>query len=89
MVTGNVTISFAALSYAGTLGITLITDPDACPDTTTADPVDVNGCSTDDDDGDGATESGGDCNDGDPDVGPHMIEIPDNFIDDDCDGNID
>ncbi|SDJ86624.1 acyltransferase, WS/DGAT/MGAT [Cryobacterium psychrotolerans] len=30
--TGNVTVSFAALSYAGTLAITLTADPDACPD---------------------------------------------------------
>lgn len=32
VVTGNVTTSFAVLSYAGTLGITVIADPDACPD---------------------------------------------------------
>jgi diacylglycerol O-acyltransferase / wax synthase len=30
--TGNVTVSFAVLSYAGNLTITLISDPDACPD---------------------------------------------------------
>lgn len=30
--TGNVTVSFAVLSYAGRLTITLIADPDACPD---------------------------------------------------------
>lgn len=30
--TGNVTISFAVLSYANSLTITLIADPDACPD---------------------------------------------------------
>lgn len=30
--TGNVTISFAALSYANSLTITLVADPDACPD---------------------------------------------------------
>ncbi len=29
---GNVTIAFAALSYAGSLVITLIADPDTCPD---------------------------------------------------------
>ena len=29
---GNVTVSFALLSYAGTLTITLIADPDTCPD---------------------------------------------------------
>lgn len=29
---GNVTIAFAALSYAGTLVVTLVADPDACPD---------------------------------------------------------
>lgn len=32
VVTGNVPISFAVLSYAGTLAITVIADPDACPD---------------------------------------------------------
>jgi diacylglycerol O-acyltransferase / wax synthase len=29
---GNVTVSFAVLSYVGTLTITLIADPDTCPD---------------------------------------------------------
>ncbi|MBL8777393.1 MAG: DUF1298 domain-containing protein [Acidimicrobiales bacterium] len=32
VVTGNVTVSFATLSYAGTLAVTVIADPDACPD---------------------------------------------------------
>ena len=32
VVTGNVTVSLAVLSYAGTLDVTLIADPDACPD---------------------------------------------------------
>lgn len=32
MVTGNVTVSFAVLSYAGALCVTLIADPDAVPD---------------------------------------------------------
>ena len=32
VVTGNVTVSFAALSYAGTLAVTVIADPEACPD---------------------------------------------------------
>lgn len=30
--TGNVTVSFAVLSYAGSLAIILIADPDTCPD---------------------------------------------------------
>lgn len=30
--TGNVTVSFAVLSYAGSLTVTLIADPDTCPD---------------------------------------------------------
>jgi diacylglycerol O-acyltransferase / wax synthase len=30
--TGNITVSFAVLSYAGSLTITLISDPDTCPD---------------------------------------------------------
>ncbi|MCY7290508.1 MAG: WSD1 family O-acyltransferase, partial [Cryobacterium sp.] len=29
---GNVTISFAVLSYAGSLRVTITVDPDACPD---------------------------------------------------------
>ncbi len=33
--TGNVTVSFAVLSYAGSLVVTLIADPDACPDLAT------------------------------------------------------
>ncbi len=32
VVTGNVAVSFAALSYAGTLTVTIITDPDVVPD---------------------------------------------------------
>ncbi len=32
VVSGNVTVAFAVLSYAGTLAITIIADPDACPD---------------------------------------------------------
>lgn len=30
--TGNITVSFAVLSYAGTLTIMIVADPDACPD---------------------------------------------------------
>lgn len=30
--TGNVTVSFGVLSYAGTLTISLIADPDTCPE---------------------------------------------------------
>ncbi|ANP73458.1 wax ester/triacylglycerol synthase domain-containing protein [Cryobacterium arcticum] len=30
--TGNVSVAFVALSYAGTLVITIVADPDACPD---------------------------------------------------------
>lgn len=30
--TGNVTVSFAILSYAGSLTVTLVADPDTCPD---------------------------------------------------------
>ena len=33
-ITGNVTLSFAALSYAGTLTVTAIADPEHCPDLT-------------------------------------------------------
>ena len=31
-ITGNVTVGFAALSYAGTLTVTITADPDRCPD---------------------------------------------------------
>jgi diacylglycerol O-acyltransferase len=31
-ITGNVTVAFAALSYAGTLAVTVIADPQHCPD---------------------------------------------------------
>jgi hypothetical protein len=31
-VAGNVTVAFAVLSYAGTLGITVVADPTTCPD---------------------------------------------------------
>ena len=30
--TGNVTVAFAVLSYAGTLVVTVVADPDGCPD---------------------------------------------------------
>ena len=33
-VMGNVTVAFAALSYAGTLAVTVVADPDHCPDLT-------------------------------------------------------
>ncbi|HMV67634.1 MAG TPA: putative metal-binding motif-containing protein, partial [Myxococcota bacterium] len=39
-----------------------------------------------DDDLDGYDEIAGDCNDGDPSVGPGHLEVPDNGVDDDCDG---
>jgi WS/DGAT/MGAT family acyltransferase len=32
VVTGNVTLSFAAISYAGKVTVTVIADPDVCPD---------------------------------------------------------
>ena len=41
-----------------------------------------------DQDGDGVTSCGGDCNDADPDIRPGVLEVC-NAIDDDCDGNVD
>jgi diacylglycerol O-acyltransferase / wax synthase len=32
LISGNVTITFAVLSYAGTLGVTVVADPEHCPD---------------------------------------------------------
>lgn len=32
MITGNITVAFAALSYAGGLNVTVIADPELCPD---------------------------------------------------------
>lgn len=32
VIPGNVTVSFAVLSYAGSLSVTLVADPDTCPD---------------------------------------------------------
>jgi hypothetical protein len=31
-VSGNVTVAFAALSYAGALNVTVVADPGTCPD---------------------------------------------------------
>jgi hypothetical protein len=42
-----------------------------------------------DDDGDGFSESQGDCNDCDPRINPGAFDYPDNMIDDDCDGTSD
>jgi hypothetical protein len=42
------------------------------------------GTSQADDDGDGYTEDGGDCNDGNPSVGPNSLEVAGNGVDDDC-----
>ena len=32
MITGNITVAFAALSYAGRLVVTVVADPQLCPD---------------------------------------------------------
>lgn len=31
-ITGNITVAFAVLSYAGALVVTVVADPDSCPD---------------------------------------------------------
>ncbi|MEZ4475087.1 MAG: MopE-related protein [bacterium] len=42
-------------------------------------------CGERDDDGDGVTDKGGDCDDSDPAVNPNLPEVPYNGKDDDCD----
>ena len=32
MISGNITVAFMALSYAGTLTVTIVADPQRCPD---------------------------------------------------------
>lgn len=32
MITGNVTVAFVVLCYAGTLNVTVVVDPDRCPE---------------------------------------------------------
>ena len=39
-----------------------------------------------DDDGDGFTELGGDCDDSDPAIHPGQVEVVGNSADDNCDG---
>ncbi len=65
-----------------------------CP-STDDDDMDDDDIAADDDhadspdwDGDGYTQDGGDCNDGDPDIHPDAAEEC-NFLDDDCDGEVD
>ena len=53
------------------------------------DGVTDNGTSCYDDDRDGYAESDADCNDGDAAISPAGAEVPDNGIDDDCDGIVD
>jgi hypothetical protein len=43
----------------------------------------------DDTDGDGYDVGSGDCNDCEPLIGPAAFEIPDSYIDENCDGNVD
>jgi MYXO-CTERM domain-containing protein len=40
-----------------------------------------------DDDGDGYTENEGDCDDSEPSINPDETDIPDNGVDEDCDGS--
>ncbi len=40
-------------------------------------------------DGDGFTVADGDCDDCDPALGPHMFDVPNSLVDEDCDGVVD
>jgi hypothetical protein len=58
----------------------------ACPTTS---PQPDYGIPLTDDDGDGYFAEEDDCDDDDADVNPDAVEVPDNGMDDDCDGEID
>lgn len=56
--------------------------------TTTSQPCEPGGA-TDDMDGDGYAPIDGDCDECDPEVNPNAVEVPDNGVDDDCNGQLD
>ncbi len=72
----------AALAACGPSTSTGDDDGDGGPNAD-AGPLDI------DDDNDGYTENEGDCDDGNPAIGPSVTEVCDNGVDDNCDGSLD
>ncbi|KKR24773.1 MAG: regulator of chromosome condensation [Candidatus Peregrinibacteria bacterium GW2011_GWE2_39_6] len=66
-------------------------EPPVVVETSTQEPTTPNppnGPTQNDNDGDGITESGGDCNDRDPEINVFALEVCDG-VDNNCDGNVD
>lgn len=74
---------------AGGAGGTTTTGDTIDTGTPTTDPPCDPGDPDQDQDGDGFTEIAGDCDDCDPSANPDAVEVPANFVDDNCDGELD